>query len=249
MQFLFRATLAAWIVVFFGALLAAQELQIKGDTQVIERDRVVIVKDKILLVKKLPFQVEAPAGGLLYSWRFPVGVTAVERGNVLDVTAAPKGDLTISVQWAVIDWDAKKVDNKAASLAFAVGEVGPGPVPPDPKPPVDAFTQSLIDAYQIDATPDKQRIVAFFASLYRAAGTTDVNDQSLTKLGELYVRLVAARKRTYPDDGIILPIRKLIEAELNALITPTVDQPLDAQTRTKTAAAFNRIAAALEAVK
>ena len=226
----------------------AAELKIVGDVKVVEVERTIIVREPMQVVGKLPFTVQAPAGAFDYRWRYPSNITAKDDDSeALEITAAPKGALTVSCRVTHIRVENGAVipTRKTLTLVFAVGEV----VPPKPPNPPDAFTQSLIDAYRTDTTADKAAIVAFFASLYRAAAATDVNDQSLTKLGELYARLVSARKRAYPDDAVILPIRKLIETELNALVKPVVDQPLDSSTRTKVAAAFNRVAAALEAVK
>jgi hypothetical protein len=76
---------------------------------------------------------------------------ATEIGEgVLEVTAAPKGDLTVSLKCVGADWDAKKFITKYGRTTFSVGEVqpGPAPVPPDPKPvppdPVGKFSKALI---------------------------------------------------------------------------------------------------------
>lgn len=196
----------------------------------------------VTVIDGTPFQIEAPKGGFGYQWAFPPTITATKKANVLEITAAPKGTIVVSCEWYVVDFDKRTIESRAASATFAVGEPGPGPKPPD------SFTQSLIDAYKAEAGMNKAEVVSFFVSLYRQAAKEDAYDASLATLVDLYARLVAARKRKYGDD-VILPMRKLIEAELNALIKPVADQPLDAATRDKAAAAFNRIAAGLEAVK
>lgn len=219
-----------WLAFFVGAA-SAQDLKITG-----QNVRVVTVIDGA------PFQVEAPKGGFGYAWTFPPSMTATRKANILEVTAAPKGTVTVSVEWYIVDFDKRTIESRASSITFAVGEPGPGPKPPD------SFTQSLIDAYKNEPGANKAEVVAFFVSLYRNAAKTDAYDASLANLADLYARLVAARKRQYADD-VILPMRTLIEAELNALVKPVSDQPLDASTRDKVANAFNRVATALEAVK
>lgn len=234
-----------------GKMPPPTELTIKGDTRVDEIERQIVVKEKMTVVTSLPFTLVAPEGAFDYRWKYPSSITAKDDdGDTLEITNASKGIVTVSCRITTL----KVVDGqvvtsrKVTEITFAIGEVIP-PKPPIPPTPVDTFTKSLIDAYKAETAPNKAEIVAFFADLYRAAASTDVKDQTLTTLGQLYIRLVSARKRVYPDDSIILPIRKLIEAELNVLLKPVSDQPLDEETRTKAAAAFNRIAASLEAVK
>lgn len=233
----------------------AQDLQIKGgDVRIVEVDRIIVIKDKVRVVSTFPFTINAPAADpsqvSLYSWDVPPGFTVTKKDHVLTVITAPKGSATISVTYVFIETEPKlKVTKQDVSITFAVGEPGPGP-PPGPLPdPPDAFTKSLQDAYKVETNPEKAKIVAFFASLYRSVARNDVKDQSLSTLGDLYARLVSARKREYPDDEIILPIRKLIEAELNLLVGTKTTKGLDEETRSKAAAAFNRIAASLEAIK
>lgn len=110
-------------------------ITIKGDVTTIQVRRLIEVMEPRQLVKAAPFELEAPKGGLLYRWRFPPTVNGTEQGRILKVHEAPKGEVTISVQWAEIDFKNQTAVEKFATLIFFVGEPGPAPVPPDPIPP------------------------------------------------------------------------------------------------------------------
>jgi hypothetical protein len=126
----------ALLLLFLATPALAQDITIKGDVTTIQVRREIIVLEPRQLVKAAPFDLEAPKGGILYRWRWPANVKAVELSNVLKVQEAPEGELTISVQWALIDFKEQKVEEKAALLAFFVGKPGPTPpVPPEPVPP------------------------------------------------------------------------------------------------------------------
>ena len=122
-------------------------LEIKGgDVKIVEVDRVIVVKDKRQVVTTFPFSLNVPKGEALYFWSFPPTVKAVDRGDSLEITSAPKGDLTISVKGvsAKLDNEGRFIGfiTKTGSLFFSVGEVKPGPGPepdpdPDPKPDPD----------------------------------------------------------------------------------------------------------------
>jgi hypothetical protein len=106
-----------------------------GDAKVVQVDKIVVVKEDVTLVSSFPFKVKAPAGGLIYTWQYPATVTATDENDTLEVTAAPKGNLTISVKITTVDFKAQKVSTKVGKIAFAVGEIGPAPKPePKPKP-------------------------------------------------------------------------------------------------------------------
>ncbi len=115
-------------------------LQVKGgDVKTVKVDKVVIIKEDRLVVSAFPFTVNAPSGGGLYFWTYPTGVTATDRGDSLEISAAPKGNLVVSVKCISPDWDKRKFTTTFGSITVAVGEVPPGPtpppVPPGPEPP------------------------------------------------------------------------------------------------------------------
>lgn len=141
--------IAATVGVLAFACTAFSQLKIDGQTKVVQVDRQVIVKEDVLVVQSVPFTVQAPAGGFLYSWDVPSGITAKKKGNALEVTAAAKGSVTISVEWVVIDFDKRATETKSASISFAVGDVGPGPKPPDPKPPDPSPAPIPVDGFRV----------------------------------------------------------------------------------------------------
>lgn len=112
-------------------------LELKGDVEKVQIDKVVIVKEDVLVVKSLPFSVTAPAGGLGYVWDYPGNVTVQRRGRELKIVSAPKGQMAVSVEYSVVSLQdgAIKVETRFGSLNFAVGTPDPPPKPPDPKPP------------------------------------------------------------------------------------------------------------------
>lgn len=116
-----------------GAVAVAQDLTIKGgDVRTIQVDKVVIVKEDVLAVSKFPFTVNAPAASVngfgLYKWIVPSGVTFSERDEVIEITAAPEGMLTVSCDYIVVETvPAVKVTKKKSSVKFAIGVVKPQP--------------------------------------------------------------------------------------------------------------------------
>lgn len=118
---------------------SAQELSLKGDgVRVVKIDKVVIIKEDATVVQSFPVTVSAPAGAGLYFWVTPTGVVAIDKGDVLEIVSAPKGQVVISVKAITADLDKdgkfKGFLTKFHSLTFTVGDV-PGPTPPDPVTP------------------------------------------------------------------------------------------------------------------
>lgn len=123
--------LAVVAVLILAATLFGQELQIKGAGV-----------RQVTVVESLPFTIEAPKdapkGAALFghTWEYKrESITATARGNVLEITAAPKGTIVVFCKWWVVDFGAQKVEEKTAFVTFSVGDIGPGPKPPDIPPP------------------------------------------------------------------------------------------------------------------
>lgn len=111
-------------------------LTLKGNVVVVKRDKVVVISEDHTVVQSLPFSVTSPALDGLHFWTYPPGVVATDKGNLLEITVAPKGDMVISLKVITADWDNKKFVTKFGSLNFSVGIDPPVPIPPDPpKPP------------------------------------------------------------------------------------------------------------------
>lgn len=114
-------------------------LQVTGDVTTILVDRWVKVQDEVQVVKSLPFEVKLdPIANALYFWSFPAGVSAVDRGERLQVTAAPQGNLSVGVKVisVVLDKDGRFLGyrNQFGQTTFSVGAPKP-PAPPDPPDP------------------------------------------------------------------------------------------------------------------
>jgi len=112
-------------------------LTLKGDTQVVQVDKVIVVKEDRTVVKSFPFFVIAPADIGFYRWTYPATTKATDKGNTLQVDAAPKGDLKIDlkVESAIVVDGKIKYVTQFSSIVVAIGEVAP-PIPPEPKPPI-----------------------------------------------------------------------------------------------------------------
>lgn len=102
----------------------------------------------VLVVEQAPFTITAPTGGFAYQWTVPDSITATRKANSLDVTAAAKGEITVSVEWWVVDFDKRAVESKAASITFTVGE-GPAPKPPDPPMPQPDPAPIPLDGFRV----------------------------------------------------------------------------------------------------
>src|SRR5262245_52659634 len=98
------------LLLLFARAAAAQEsLELKGETRTVKVERVVTttVYDERTVVTKFPFALYAPRGVVGCTWSFPTGVIAVkkivERQPMLEVSSAPKGQLTVTAAYTVID--------------------------------------------------------------------------------------------------------------------------------------------------
>lgn len=134
------------LVVFWAQVVLGQDavpLEVKGDVSVVKVDKVVVIQEDRTVVKSVPFKVAAPSGGGIYTWTVTpsAGVQFIDKNDTLEISACPKGSITISVKMigANLDKDGKFIGFlvRFGSVTFDVGEVGPQPKPepkPDPKP-------------------------------------------------------------------------------------------------------------------
>ena len=133
------AALAALLLCGGAARGQDVPLEVKGGgAKIVEVDRQVIVKVNVTVVSSLPFTVSAPKGAGLYFWSYPPTLTASDRGETLEITAALKGETTVSVKLISADLDKdgkfKGFVTRFGSVTFTVGDV-PGPAPPQPPDP------------------------------------------------------------------------------------------------------------------
>lgn len=107
-----------------------------GNPTQVEVEQITVTKVKQTLLTTLPFQVTAPAGGFGYSWDFPEGVKAKRKGRTLEIVESPKGGVTITVSYSVVDFEKKTTLDMYGEVTVQVGEIVPPKPPEPPAPPV-----------------------------------------------------------------------------------------------------------------
>ncbi len=212
-----------------------------------------------VLVTALPFKIIAPPGADLYSWTFPNGVTAVEsEENVLEVTAAPKGEMVVSVRTLTVDFESKKKIKTSGKIAIVVGEVVPPippvpPVPPiPPPPPIDEFTLRLKQAYDTDVKGGKGDAVSLekLTSIFKSVAS--MNTAALPTSAAFYVVIKNAALASVGDPLKVLPtLRDSIRVELDSKLGPFLksDTVLTADVKKQMVGQCIRVGATLEKLK
>lgn len=246
--------LALAVLLIAGGFARAQDvaLEIKGgNTVTVMIDRIVVTKEPRLVVQSFPVSISAgSAAKSLFFWTYPATVTAVEKARgVLEITAAPKGDLTIGVKAISYDKAADDFVERHGTITFSIGEVGPVPPPPHPPPPLpSALQQALQAAYALDADPDKASKVAALADLLGnavayARGNGTINTAPAFAA---YVHSTAdAHKGIGP--GAIPKTRAAIGVYLNSVLPRT--GATDAAYWAKASSEYGYVALALKGVK
>lgn len=177
---------AAFVVLAWASLAQAQDvpLVLKGDTAVVQVDKVIVTKEDRTIVKSLPFQVIAPSDLGLYFWTYPPAVKASDKGNVLDVTSASKGDLKIELKVfsGTYDEATKKIkySTQFSSITVAIGDVpqptppaptptppSPDPTPPVPPTPVPVSSFRVIFVYESSKTLTASQISVMDSKIVR----------------------------------------------------------------------------------
>lgn len=222
-----------------------------GDVKVVQVDQVVVTKVDRTLVTSFPFTVNAKEGGAAYWWTVPSGVKFTEANEVLTITDAPKGDLTVGVKMLVVDFAKQKVTNETGSILFSVGGVAPPvpPSPPTPPPiPTDQFVKKLRDAFQDEKSPQRVAELEKLKSVYKAAPTIAM-DKDFQTVGEVWTALVEVRKGVLPGEPLPLT-RKVIAVELDQVLPTLTGAQLTDTIRDDMAKQFTRVFQALsEAAK
>ena len=222
-------------LLLLAAPLQAQDaLTLAGtDVTTVEVERQIIVRDKFQLVKTFPFTVRAPVGAVDYNWSLPFGVTATaseaDAGQILTVTSAPVGRLTIMAKWIVVDFAAMTTARKSAKIEFIVGQIDP-------------LAATLRGLYDADPSPDKAATLQTLAKVYRFASEA-AKDPSILTAGVL-IEALSRTLMSVPATSL-QAMRARIGEEL-AKALPADDGPLDDATRKAIGAAYLRVAAALE---
>lgn len=88
------------------------------DSIVVTGGDVVVVTE----VSSFPFTLTVSSNGLGYVWEVPEGVKYKRKNNAIEISAAPKGMLSISVEYSVVDFKAGTIIPKFAEKKLRVGE-------------------------------------------------------------------------------------------------------------------------------
>jgi hypothetical protein len=139
-------------------------------------------------------------------------------------------------------------DGKAGAARFVVIVEGAKPNPtPGPTPnPTDPFAAELQVLFAADASPGKAAHLALLAEVYKQAPKY-ANDPTVTGTQQLF-QLVSTTSRSLLPETVLVPLRQRVARELATVLGGT-DRPMDAPARLAATALFEKIRAALEAVK
>lgn len=207
--------------------------------------------DTVTVVKSLPFKVTAAPGADVYIWNHPSSVKSSEDENVLTITEAPKGEVTVKIQTITIDWAAKKTVKARGSVTFVVGAVppgpgpDPGPTPPDPTP-VPPLVKALRDAYAAETDAEKSSRLKALAGLY-ATAAEQVTQQKPATMGAVWKAIEAGAKAAGVN-GKILRVQTVVQGEWKRLPTKSTDA-LDDTKRALVVSVFSEVADALARVE
>jgi hypothetical protein len=215
-----------------------------GDVKIVRIDQITIVKVKRTVVTSFPFTVDATPGGDFYFWTCPAGVVAVDKGESLEITEAPKGDLTISIKVISADWENKKFITKVGSLTFSVGDVGLAQPQPMPTP----LQASLQAAYNAELDAGKVPRVAALADLLGAAVAVAKGSGTITTPQGLldYVHN-AVDLHADIGKGAIPTVRAAVGVYLNSVLPRT--GAADAAFWQRAETAYQNVAITLKCVK
>jgi hypothetical protein len=163
----------------------------------------------------------------------PLDRLALDQGRTL-VAVAPKPG-----RYELIAWTAH--GGEPTDPARCVLRVEGEPAPPAP----DAFAAAVQTAWRGETDPDRDRDRRQLAAVYRVAARETVRLPHLRTHGELWATLRQAAAALLPDSALPA-VRGVIAAELRQTLPTDAAAPLDDAARGRCAAAFDRVAAALE---
>ena len=209
-------------------------------------------------VLKLPAQVQAQPGqpfaviaeGNLkwMRWTIPAGLTRVP----VEMTAygargfvgyGPAGVYEFRVEGTRDD---QYMEAKCVVFIGQPAPTPPGPKPPDPPRPNDPLAAELQSLYDAERSPKKAEYRDTLASIYTTAAAGALRDPAVTTTGQLFAKLRTVSQLLLPDDAL-RPIRERLAAECRQNFA--ADAALTDELRAKGCQCFERIAAALAALK
>ena len=209
-------------------------LQIEGETTIV--------------VKKLPFTITAPTGYRSYRWTHPSSVKSKKNKNVITITSAPPGEITVEVAAFKINDRKDDIDEIEGAITFSVGTAPVPPPPgPDPEPwppePDDPLLGSLRAAYGADMSTTKATDARKLAAVWRAAA-----DDAYLKRAGTWQNLLADMHTAAESQiaGKLKPIRSALSAEAKTLVA--LDEKTTNGGSVKAKALLLRFAGLLEAM-
>lgn len=152
----------AGVVLLLACVARGQDaapLILKGQFDLVKVTRFVPVIEEREAIKAFPCTVEAPANAIRPVWTVPAGVSWSAKGRVLTITAAPKGEITITAEWSVIDFEKKTITDQIGSKTFLIGDA------PQPPPTPSPLQKVLQVAYDVETDPAKAVHVVKFAAI------------------------------------------------------------------------------------
>lgn len=170
---------------------------------------------------------------------------------------APRGDTRRFMFWADVDgsyavafWTKGETTGTATTVRVGaappvpVPPDPPGPNPPDPPAPADPLVKALAAAYRTETAPDRRERMKALAGVMRTAADYAQNPTVATN-ADLAAKVTAKRKADVADS---LPAVRAAIGGYLATEFPTDLFNLTAEHRTKFAAAYTKLSAALEEV-
>lgn len=238
-----RKLLAIFLVLLISQSGIAQtiSLEVDGDIKIVKVDRIITVKEDRTVAMSFPFVIKAPPGKAFYFWQYPDSVTAIKRSNKLEITAAPKGTITVIVEAvsAKIGEDGKTIvfTTEVGQTTLDIGTPSPPPPPPpDPEPDTE-LVKALKAAASKETNADKAKLPQL-AEIYKTAADYSKDTRFITA-EDVNKAIKAVREKAI---GNALPnVRGVINAELQKSL-PTTPTPLREDQRAKMQEVFSLVA-------
>ena len=144
------------------------------------------------------------------------------------------------------------VPSEVAIVVVVIGDTPPTPIPPGPDPgpipPSDPLFNQLQTTYRGVASEENYRLLKLLAAGYQQAAKMARESQQPT-VDLMFADIREGFRRLLPSGEAILPVRKLLEAELGKHVKPVVGMPLTDEVRAAYVRQFERYATLLEAIK
>jgi|SRR6185436_13818132 len=223
----------------------ASKLEFKGKTEIIKVERIVRVWDDRLSLKEFPFTLEAPVGAIRPSWTVPAGVTWTRKGRLIEITAAPKGELKISADWAVLDKKTLDITEDFDTFTLLVGGVSPPPPPPPTPSPLQKVLQV---AYDVEADQAKATNVLKFADILEGSVAAAKAGGRVKTAGD-FVTLTKQATDLAIGAAAIPGIRKSVGNYLQTVLPREANTPANDAYFAKVASEHGYVALALRGLK